>query len=127
MLCKAVYQLTADDKFAKDYGLRDQARKTAVSIMANPGKPCEMAMYYVYVLKSKKDTRLYVGSTKNLRNRLAEHNDGKVKSTCYRVPFELIYYEASKNQLDGLRRERYLKTTYGKRYLKNRLKNDISS
>ena len=34
-LCKAVYQLTADEKFARDYGLRDQARKTAVSIMAN--------------------------------------------------------------------------------------------
>ena len=34
-LCKIIYRLTGDDKFHKDYGLRDQARKTAVSIMAN--------------------------------------------------------------------------------------------
>jgi len=80
-------------------------------------------MIYVYVLKSKKDGKLYIGHTNNLRNRVELHNNGKVISTKYRKPFELIYYEASYNKEDALIRERYLKTTYGHRYILNRLKN----
>ena len=82
-------------------------------------------MYYVYVLKSRKDGRFYVGYTADLRKRITEHNDGKVRSTCHRIPFDLLYYEASGNQTDALHREKYLKTTYGKRYLKNRLKHEL--
>jgi putative endonuclease len=83
-------------------------------------------MYYVYVLRSGKDGRFYTGCTGNLKKRLGEHNDGKGRSTSYRVPFELVYYEASRNPSDALRRERYLKSAYGKRYIKNRLKQDLS-
>ena len=57
-------------------------------------------MYYVYVLKSLKDGDLYTGSTNNLKRRFEEHNLGKEKSTRYRRPFELIYYEACKT--DGM-------------------------
>jgi Predicted endonuclease containing a URI domain len=83
-------------------------------------------MYYVYVLRSGKDARFYVGCTANLRKRLAEHNDGKVRSTCHRIPLKLVYYEASRNQIDALHREKYLKSTYGKRYIRNRLKQELS-
>lgn len=79
-------------------------------------------MYYVYVLKSLKDGNFYTGSTNNLKRRFEEHNLGEEKSTKYRLPFELVYYEASKNRRDALRREIYLKTSWGKRYLKNRIK-----
>ena len=82
-------------------------------------------MYYVYVLKSKRDGNFYVGCTANLRKRLGEHCNGNVRSTRYRLPLEMVYYEGSRNNADALHRERYLKTTYGKRYLKNRLKRDI--
>lgn len=84
-------------------------------------------MYYVYVLKSRKDGRFYVGCTADLRKRVAEHDDGKVRSTNHRLPFDLLYYEASWNHTDALHREKYLKTTYGKRYLKNRLKHELLS
>lgn len=77
-------------------------------------------MYYVYVLKSKKDGQFYVGYTANLKNRLEMHNKGKVESTKHRRPFELVYYEACLNKEDALHREKYLKTTYGKRYIRNR-------
>jgi putative endonuclease len=77
-------------------------------------QPCEIIMYYVYVLRSRTDGRFYVGCTANLRKRVAEHNDDKVRSTCYRMPLDFVYYEASRNQVDALRREQYLKTTYGK-------------
>ena len=81
-------------------------------------------MYFVYVLKSMKDGNMYIGFTKDLEERINRHNKGLVKSTKNRVPFELIFYEASKNKYDAIHREKYLKTSYGHRYLKNRLKND---
>jgi putative endonuclease len=83
-------------------------------------------MHYVYVLRSLKDSKFYIGYTENLERRLNEHNDGKVTSTKHRSPFELVYYEACKNQKDALRRERYLKTTYGKRYIKNRIRDALN-
>ena len=78
-------------------------------------------MEYVYVLKSEKDSNLYVGLTGNLRKRFEEHNKGKVFSTKSRTPFTLIYYEACLDRRNAKRREKYLKTAWGKRYLKNRL------
>ena len=38
-----------------------------------------------------------------------------------------VYYEACRNKADALHRERYLKTAYGKRFLKNRLKKDLKT
>lgn len=66
-------------------------------------------MFYVYILKSKKDFNLYIGSTNDLRNRLKEHNTGKVFSTKSRIPFELVYYEAYKAEKDARKRESNLK------------------
>ena len=66
-------------------------------------------MFYVYVLKSKKDGKFYTGSTNNLRKRFEEHNNGKVFSTKNRRPFELIYYEAYKSEKDARKRESNLK------------------
>jgi len=80
-------------------------------------------MIYVYVLRSEEDGQMYTGCTHDLRARFALHNAGKVPSTRDRRPFQLIYYEASWNEQDAFRREKYLKTTYGKRYLKSRCKN----
>ena len=79
-------------------------------------------MYYVYVLRSKKDRKFYTGSTINLRKRFREHNNNRVFSTKGRGPFELIYYEACMNDQDARAREKYLKSGMGKRYLKNRMK-----
>lgn len=66
-------------------------------------------MYYLYVLKSKKDAELYIGSTNDLRRRLLEHNTGKVASTKPRAPFELVYYEAYYSEDDARIREARLK------------------
>ncbi|MDA3859887.1 MAG: GIY-YIG nuclease family protein [Melioribacteraceae bacterium] len=81
-----------------------------------------MTYYYTYVLQSLKDNKFYVGYTKNLENRIEEHNNGKVSSTKERRPLELVYSESCLNQNDALRREKYLKTAYGKQYIKNRIK-----
>ena len=79
-------------------------------------------MYYTYVLYSQKDRNLYVGYTKNLKLRFEQHCKGLVFSTKNRRPLELIYAEFCLNQQDATRREKYLKTHYGKMYLRKRLK-----
>ena len=66
-------------------------------------------MYYLYVLKSKDDGDLYIGSTNNLRRRFSDHNEGKVKSTMSRRPFILVYYEAYSNESAARKRELSLK------------------
>lgn len=84
-------------------------------------------MYYIYVLLSLKDNQFYTGYTENLKSRFEKHSKGYVATTKERRPLKLVYYEACLNQEDALHRERYLKTTWGKRYLKNRLKSLIKS
>ncbi len=79
-------------------------------------------MYYIYVIKSKKDGKMYTGFSNDLRKRLWQHDNGKSTYTKGRGPFSLIYYEASLDQDDALAREKYLKSGKGKRYLKDRLK-----
>ena len=66
--------------------------------------------YYVYVLESGKDSRFYVGYTRDLRKRMSEHEQGKVYSTRNRLPLKLVYFEACLNQQDAMKREKYLKT-----------------
>lgn len=66
-------------------------------------------MFYNYILRSKKDGNLYIGSTNNLKRRLTEHNTGKVFSTKHRRPFELLYYESYKSEKDARKREANLK------------------
>ncbi|MDP4007096.1 MAG: GIY-YIG nuclease family protein [bacterium] len=83
-------------------------------------------MFYVYVLKSKKDGRLYIGSTNDLRKRLNEHNQSLNKSTKYRTPLVLVYYEAYQSEKDARTRESKLKqfkNSYAE--LKKRISNSI--
>jgi putative endonuclease len=80
------------------------------------------AYCYVYVLRSAKDGQFYVGLTRDLRARLQLHNNGKVLSTKHRVPLEVIYWEGCLNESDAAQREKYLKTAWGKRYIKGRLR-----
>ena len=77
---------------------------------------------YVYVLRSTKDGQFYVGLTRDLRARLLAHNKGLVPSTKRRVPLELIYWEGCLNESDAAQREKYLKSAWGKRYIKGRLR-----
>ena len=83
-------------------------------------------MYYIYILQSLKDKQFYVGYTIDLKNRVSKHNKGLVPSTKNRLPLKLLYYEACINKNDAIKREKYLKTSWGKRYIKNRLKNYLT-
>ena len=78
-------------------------------------------MYYVYILKLANDN-LYKGSTKDLNNRIVEHKNGKVESTKNFRPLKLIHYECYALKSDALRREKFLKTTEGRRLLKQQIR-----
>lgn len=80
-------------------------------------------MFYVYILRSLEDGEFYTGYTTDLGGRLKRHNLGLVEATKHRRPFKLIYYEACLDRKDAAKREIYLKSSWGKRYIKNRLRN----
>ena len=82
--------------------------------------------FYVYILRSWKDRKLYIGFTTNLRNRLSQHARGEVRSTSLRKPFNLIRYEYFINKDDALAREKFLKSGYGHQQLTEILKNTLS-
>ena len=88
--------------------------------------PVRPIWYYTYVLQSKTKGNFYTGTTKNLKQRLKQHNNGIVVSTKSMRPLQLIYFEACPNKDDAYRRERYLKSGMGKRYLRNRLKGGLT-
>ena len=77
-------------------------------------------MYFVYFLKSLKNNDLYVGSTEDIKNRLARHNTGKVKSTKFYRPWELLEFEIYPTRRDAVRRERLLKSGQQKEILKKK-------
>ena len=78
--------------------------------------------YFVYVIKSLKDGRLYKGQTHNLEKRIVEHNSGKTKSTKGYTPWELVYFESFKTREEALLREKYFKTGIGREFLNKKLK-----
>lgn len=83
--------------------------------------------HYLYILQSLKDKNFYTGITSDLKRRLKQHNSGENISTKPRRPFKLIYYEAYLFKKDAEAREKYLKTSMGKRILKKQLRYFINS
>jgi putative endonuclease len=86
-----------------------------------PSNTSSSVFFYVYVLENQKDGKKYIGYTNNLKKRLEEHNKGKSFSTMPRLPLKLIYFEGCLNEEDAKRREHYLKSTQGRRFLGLRL------
>lgn len=77
-------------------------------------------MYTVYILKDA-EGKLYKGFTNNIQRRLSEHKKGKTKSTRQMKNFKVIYTELYKDKLTARKRELYLKSAVGRRYLKKKL------
>ena len=71
-------------------------------------------MFYVYVLKSQKTGRRYVGSCENIETRVRRHNLGHSKATRHGVPWALVHSESFYNRAEATRRELYYKTGRGR-------------
>ena len=76
-----------------------------------------MDYYYVYVLKSMRTGRRYIGYTCNIERRLKEHNQGLSRHTKTQRPWVLIFKEECPNRLKAKQRERFLKTGHGRAFL----------
>ena len=80
-------------------------------------------MYYVYILKSDIDGRLYKGMTNNLKERVDQHNLGQNRSTKGFRPWKLVYQEKYSTRLEARTREKYFKSGVGKEFLKDKVIN----
>ena len=81
--------------------------------------------FYVYILLSRRDSRLYIGCTNNLKRRLTQHARGEVISTSKRRPFRLIHYEYFINETYAKAREVFLKSGAGHKQLKDKLRKTL--
>ena len=79
-------------------------------------------MHYVYVLRSLKTGRYYIGSTEDLTKRLERHNSGKNKSIKIGIPWVLAYKENFPTEQDAYRREMQIKRFKGGAAFKELLK-----
>ncbi len=70
-------------------------------------------MYSVYVLRSLKSDRMYIGFTRDLPVRVAHHNGPKARWTRRFQPWELVHHEEFGTRAEAVRRERYLKGLKG--------------
>ena len=80
-------------------------------------------MIYIYVLWSKKLQKRYVGFTADLTKRISEHNSGKSPFTKSGMPWKLIYTEEYSSESEARRREIFLKSGVGRKFLDIKLKN----
>lgn len=87
--------------------------------------PFTRSMHYVYILLLN-NKNLYKGTTENLKRRIKEHNSGKVESTKHKRPIKLIHYETYLLKSDAERRERFLKTTEGRKFLKQQIRDILN-
>ncbi len=84
-------------------------------------------MYYVYVIESQKNGDLYKGFTTDINSRLKQHNSGQTESTKLYAPWKLVYCEIFLHKQDAINREKYLKGSWGRKFLKQIIKNYLKS
>ncbi|MBU1012439.1 MAG: GIY-YIG nuclease family protein [Bacteroidetes bacterium] len=78
-------------------------------------------MYYIYVIRSTIDSRLYKGITNDLDRRIKEHDTGKNRSTKAYRPWELVYFEKVNSKAEARNREKFFKSGIGRDFLKRKL------
>jgi len=77
-------------------------------------------MYTVYVLQDE-DGKLYKGMTNNLKRRMVEHKNGKTITTSRMNNFDVVYTEEYDTFEKARKRELYLKTAAGRRFLNKQI------
>ena len=78
-------------------------------------------MFFAYVLKSVEHDYFYKGHCQDLEKRLLQHNSGMTDSIKPYIPFKLVYFESFETEQDAIQREKYFKSSAGRRFLKKKL------
>lgn len=84
-------------------------------------------MFYIYILKSVKNGKYYIGATNNIASRINYHNSGKVNSTKHRIPLSVIYSEKYSDRKRAREREVFLKSYKGSGEKRDIIKMALSS
>lgn len=84
-----------------------------------------LIMYTLYVIQSLTHNFRYTGFTSNLQRRIYDHNHGFNKSTKPYKPYKLIYTKTVKDRKEARRREKYLKSSHGRKYLEMIIRKDV--
>ncbi len=82
-----------------------------------PARKPSFMTYEVYVLKSYKNSICYVGSGMSSMERLRQHNKGGYKFTKGHMPWRLIYKEQYNTRSEVMKREKFLKSGQGRKFL----------
>jgi putative endonuclease len=82
-------------------------------------------MFYIYVLWSNKLEKRYIGYTENIEKRLKEHNSGKTPFTKSGKPWSLIYQESYSDKTLAIKREMFLKSGQGRKFLDDELQKAV--
>jgi len=82
-------------------------------------------MFYLYILRSKRNGKYYIGSTHHLGDRLREHNAGKVRSTKGLLPLEIIYKEEYLTISSARKSESQIKKRKSRKYIESIVKSGI--
>ena len=75
-------------------------------------------MFYAYVLKSIDHDFFYKGHCQDLDKRLNQHNSEITVSIRPYIPFKIIYTEEFATEQEAIVREKYFKSSAGRRFLK---------
>jgi putative endonuclease len=83
--------------------------------------PAGATKFYAYVIRSIKFGYVYKGHCQDLVARLKQHNAGMTLSIRKYIPFEVVYVEELESKTDAIRREKYLKSAAGRKFLKSKI------
>ena len=84
-------------------------------------------MFFAYVIKSLNNDYYYKGHCEDLEERLKQHNSGMTESIRPYIPFVLVYEEKFETRVEAIKREKYFKSSAGRRYLKIKLSSTNNS
>ena len=111
------------DEGLLDVGQGGPARLDLKALVVGQGgeRRLKEMRYFIYILKSVKFEKTYVGFTDNLDRRLKEHNSGKTHFTKIYMPWEILYTEEVETREEARAREKYYKSSAGRRFIKNKI------
>ena len=99
-----------------------EARSGGPAKLWRSGANCyTLYMYYVYILQSQKDKSFYTGFTRDLKQRVKDHNNHSSKYSSTKAPFVLIWYCAFLDKTKAMAFETYLKSSSGFAFRNKRL------
>ncbi len=80
-------------------------------------------MYVIYALYSQKYNKIYIGYTSDLIDRFHSHNSLSSKGFTSKFrPWKVLYVEFVDTKKDAMKREQQIKTSAGRRFVREQIK-----